>query len=113
MRTAGAARLRIYTAKAYQLVVAANKRKGLKKRVSALSIWYSGALSPADFQSEQDMRYDKLTTKFQQALADAQSMALRNDNPYIEPAHLLAALLADNDSGASSLLAHAGWQLTA
>lgn len=54
------------------------------------------------------MRYDKLTTKFQQALADAQSLASRNDNPYIEPAHVLAALLADNDSGASSLLAHAG-----
>src|SRR5699024_617750 len=31
-----------------------------------------------------------------------------NDNPYLEPAHVLAALLADNDSGAASLLAHAG-----
>ena len=54
------------------------------------------------------MRFDKLTTKFQQALADAQSMAARNDNPYIEPVHLLAALLADADSGASSLLARSG-----
>ena len=54
------------------------------------------------------MRFDKLTTKFQQALADAQSMAARNDNPYIEPVHLLAALLADADSGASGLLARAG-----
>ncbi|HLR77886.1 MAG TPA: Clp protease N-terminal domain-containing protein, partial [Burkholderiaceae bacterium] len=54
------------------------------------------------------MRIDRLTTKFQQALADAQSLALRNDNPYLEPAHVLAALLADNDSGAASLLAHAG-----
>ena len=54
------------------------------------------------------MRYDKLTTKFQQALADAQSLAVRNDNPYLEPAHVLAALLADSDSGAGSLLAHAG-----
>ncbi|MFA7531088.1 MAG: ATP-dependent chaperone ClpB [Castellaniella sp.] len=54
------------------------------------------------------MRYDKLTTKFQHALADAQSMAVRNDNPYLEPAHVLAALLADQDSGAGSLLAHAG-----
>jgi len=54
------------------------------------------------------MRFDKLTTKFQQALADAQSMAARNDNPYIEPVHLLAALLSDADSGASSLLARAG-----
>ncbi|HYG43743.1 MAG TPA: Clp protease N-terminal domain-containing protein, partial [Bordetella sp.] len=54
------------------------------------------------------MRFDKLTTKFQQALADAQSLASRNDHPYIEPAHVLAALLSDPDSGASSLLARAG-----
>ena len=39
------------------------------------------------------MRFDKLTTKFQQALADAQSLALGNDNGFIEPQHLLAALL--------------------
>ena len=39
------------------------------------------------------MRIDKLTTKFQQALADAQSHALANDNGFIEPQHLLAALL--------------------
>ena len=37
------------------------------------------------------MRLDKLTTKFQQALADAQSLAVAHDNAYIEPAHLLAA----------------------
>jgi ATP-dependent Clp protease ATP-binding subunit ClpB len=54
------------------------------------------------------MRFDKLTTKFQQALADAQSLAVRNDHPYIEPAHVLSALLADSDSGAGSLLARAG-----
>ena len=54
------------------------------------------------------MRFDKLTTKFQQAIADAQSLALRQDNPYIENLHVLAALLADGDSGAASLLAHAG-----
>ncbi|MGB3289270.1 MAG: Clp protease N-terminal domain-containing protein, partial [Burkholderiaceae bacterium] len=47
------------------------------------------------------MRYDKLTTKFQQALADAQSLAVKHDNQYIEPAHVLAALLADADSGAA------------
>ncbi|MCC7040180.1 MAG: hypothetical protein IT516_07700, partial [Burkholderiales bacterium] len=40
------------------------------------------------------MRFDKLTTKFQQALNDAQSLALGNDNGFIEPQHLLAALLA-------------------
>ncbi len=54
------------------------------------------------------MRFDKLTTKFQQAIADAQSLAVRQDNPYIENVHVLSALLADNDSGAASLLAHAG-----
>jgi len=54
------------------------------------------------------MRFDKLTTKFQQALADAQSLAGRNDHPYIEPVHVLSALLADPDSGAASLLARAG-----
>ncbi len=54
------------------------------------------------------MRFDKLTTKFQQAFAEAQSLALANDNPYIEPVHLLMALLADADSGTASLLARAG-----
>ena len=54
------------------------------------------------------MRFDKLTTRFQQAVADAQSLALRNNNQYIEPAHLLLALLSDADSGSASLLARAG-----
>lgn len=54
------------------------------------------------------MRFDKLTTKFQQAIADAQSLAVQNDNQYIEPVHVLAALLADTDSGTGSLLARAG-----
>ncbi|TJZ63956.1 ATP-dependent chaperone ClpB [Chitiniphilus eburneus] len=54
------------------------------------------------------MRFDKLTTKFQQAFADAQSLALGHDNPYIEPQHLLSALLGDTDSGAIALLARAG-----
>ena len=54
------------------------------------------------------MRIDKLTTKFQQALADAQSLALQNHHPYLVPIHVLAALLADTDSGAGSLLARAG-----
>ncbi|HEY1327474.1 MAG TPA: ATP-dependent chaperone ClpB [Casimicrobiaceae bacterium] len=54
------------------------------------------------------MRFDKLTTKFQQALADAQSLALGNDNGYIEPQHLLAALLAQEDGGTASILARAG-----
>src|SRR6185436_611658 len=54
------------------------------------------------------MRFDKLTTKFQQALSDAQSLALGHDNGYIEPQHLLAALLAQEDGGTASLLARAG-----
>jgi ATP-dependent Clp protease ATP-binding subunit ClpB len=54
------------------------------------------------------MRFDKLTTKFQQAVADAQSMALANDNGFIEPQHLLSALLAQEDGGTASLLARAG-----
>ncbi len=54
------------------------------------------------------MRFDKLTTKFQQAFADAQSLALGNDCGFIEPQHLLAALLAQEDGGTTSLLARAG-----
>jgi len=53
------------------------------------------------------MRIDKLTTKFQEALADAQSLAVGRDNPYIEPAHLLSAMLAQAD-GPRSLLERAG-----
>jgi ATP-dependent Clp protease ATP-binding subunit ClpB len=59
------------------------------------------------------MRLDKLTTKFQQALADAQSMALGNDNGFIEPVHLLAALLQQEDGGSASLLARAGVNVAA
>ena len=54
------------------------------------------------------MRTDKLTTKFQQALSDAQSMALGNDNGFIEPQHLLLALINQDDGGTASLLARAG-----
>ena len=57
------------------------------------------------------MRLDKLTTKFQQALADGQSLALGNDNPYIEPIHVLSALLAQEDGGTASLAARAGVNL--
>ncbi|MGH8634573.1 MAG: Clp protease N-terminal domain-containing protein, partial [Burkholderiales bacterium] len=54
------------------------------------------------------MRFDKFTTRFQQAFADAQSLAVGNDNPYIEPQHLLSALIGQQDGGTSSLLARAG-----
>ncbi|MFO1330631.1 MAG: ATP-dependent chaperone ClpB [Rubrivivax sp.] len=53
------------------------------------------------------MRFDKLTTAFQQALGDAQSLALSRDNPYIEPSHLLAAMLQQPD-GPKALLERAG-----
>ncbi len=59
------------------------------------------------------MRFDKFTTKFQQALADAQSLAVGRDNQFIEPQHLLLALLSDADSGAGSLLARAGGNVSA
>src|SRR5207249_5018235 len=54
------------------------------------------------------MRLDKLTTKFQQALGDAQSVAVGQDNPFIEPLHLLAALLDQEDGASASLLSRAG-----
>ena len=53
------------------------------------------------------MRQDKLTTKFQEALSDAQSLALGNDNGYIEPVHLLSAMLRQDD-GPRALLERAG-----
>ena len=49
------------------------------------------------------MRADKMTNKFQQALAAAQSLALGADNQFIEPAHLLSALL-DQDGGVTTPL---------
>ena len=54
------------------------------------------------------MRMDKLTSRFQQALADAQSLAVGRDNTIIEPAHLLLALLDQQGGGARPLLAQAG-----
>ncbi len=59
------------------------------------------------------MRFDKLTTKFQQAINDAQSIALGADNTAIEPQHLLLALLNQEDGGTASLLSRAGVQLSA
>ena len=57
------------------------------------------------------MRFDKLTTKFQQALSDAQSIALGADNTAIEPQHLLLALLQEENGSAASLLLKAGVQI--
>jgi ATP-dependent Clp protease ATP-binding subunit ClpB len=54
------------------------------------------------------MRFDKLTTKFQQAFSDAQSIAVGLDASQIEPQHLLMALLEQEDGGTKSLLQRAG-----
>ena len=54
------------------------------------------------------MRQDKLTTKFQQALSEAQSIALAHDNQFIEPVHVLAAMLADEEGGTVSLIERSG-----
>jgi ATP-dependent Clp protease ATP-binding subunit ClpB len=58
------------------------------------------------------MRQDKLTTKFQEALSDAQSLALGNDHGYIEPLHLLSAMLRQEE-GPRALLQRAGVNMSA
>lgn len=67
------------------------------------------ASSPPEIQTL--MRQDKLTTKFQSALGEAQSLALANDNQFIEPVHLLCAVLADSEGLSKSLLERAGVQV--
>ncbi|MDE2344572.1 MAG: ATP-dependent chaperone ClpB [Betaproteobacteria bacterium] len=59
------------------------------------------------------MRFDKMTTKFQEAFADAQSLALAHDNGYIEPQHLLLALLGQSDGSTQALLTRADVQVGA
>jgi ATP-dependent Clp protease ATP-binding subunit ClpB len=54
------------------------------------------------------MNMEKLTSRFQQALSEAQSLAVGRDHRFIEPVHLLLAMLNQRDSGISSLLARAG-----
>ena len=59
------------------------------------------------------MRFDKLTTQFQQAFSDAQSLAVGGDCAYIEPQHLLLALLNQEGGGAAAILSRAGVQVPA
>ncbi len=59
------------------------------------------------------MRIDKLTTKFQLALSEAQSLAGKNNNSYIEPQHLFAALIQSEDGFVKSLLNRAGVRVKA
>ncbi|PWV61858.1 ATP-dependent chaperone ClpB [Plasticicumulans acidivorans] len=54
------------------------------------------------------MRMDKLTTKFQEAIAEAQSLALGRDHQFIEPLHLMAVLLDQQGGTVKPLLAQAG-----
>ena len=54
------------------------------------------------------MRLDRLTSKFQLALADAQSLALGRDNQFIEPVHLMSALLNQEGGTVRPLLTSAG-----
>ena len=49
------------------------------------------------------MNFEKFTTKLQEALAEAQSLAVGKDNPYIEPAHLLYALMKQEGSSIAPL----------
>ena len=54
------------------------------------------------------MNIEKFTTKFQQALGEAQSLALGKDNQFIEPVHLLAALLNQQDGSIAPILTASG-----
>ncbi|MFU8832396.1 MAG: Clp protease N-terminal domain-containing protein, partial [Wenzhouxiangella sp.] len=57
------------------------------------------------------MRMDKLTARFQQALAEAQSLAVGMDHAMLEPEHIMVALLDQEGGGIRGLLARAGTQV--
>ena len=59
------------------------------------------------------MRMDKLTTKFQMALSDARSLALGRDHQFLEPVHVMAALLDQQGATVRHLLAQAGGNVNA
>lgn len=59
------------------------------------------------------MRMDKLTSQFQKALADGQSLALGRDHPFLEPVHVMKALLDTPDSGTAAMLQQAGVDIAA
>jgi len=60
------------------------------------------------FSGQTPMRSDKLTSKFQLALADAQSLAVGREHQFVEPIHLMAALLEQDGSAVRGLLTKAG-----
>src|SRR5690606_13888118 len=59
------------------------------------------------------MRMDKLTSRFQQALADAQSLAVGRDHNLLEPVHVLVALLDQQGGSTQPMLAQAGVNVAA
>ncbi|HZX92314.1 MAG TPA: Clp protease N-terminal domain-containing protein, partial [Rudaea sp.] len=59
------------------------------------------------------MRMDKLTSRFQQALADAQSLAVGRDHNMLEPVHLMTALLDQQGGSTTPLLAQSGVNVAA
>ncbi len=59
------------------------------------------------------MRLDRLTTKFQEALSDAQSLAVGKDNPTVEPAHVLLAMLKQSEGSVRGVIGKAGGNLQA
>ena len=59
------------------------------------------------------MNIEKFTTKFQQAIAEAQSLAIGKDNQFIEPVHLLSALLNQQDGSVAPILTASGVNVTA
>ena len=59
------------------------------------------------------MRMDKLTSRFQQALADAQSLAVGRDHNMLEPVHVLTALLDQQGGSTQPMLAQAGVNVAA
>src|SRR5690606_35113780 len=72
-----------------------------------------GKPPPPAFQGEPPMRMDKLTSRFQQALSDAQSLAVGRDHNLIEPAHVLLALLDQQGGSTRPTLAQAGVNVAA
>ena len=59
------------------------------------------------------MNIEKFTTKFQQAIAEAQSLAVGKDNQFIEPVHLLSALLNQQDGSVAPILTASGVNVAA
>ena len=57
------------------------------------------------------MRMDQLTSKLQAALSDAQSLAVGHDNNFIEPVHLIAALLDQKGGSVRPLLSQTGFNI--